>query len=54
MSICTLDIKQQRVRTEVDGLLETRFSKETCSIADTATGRNELSSTTMNCIGVKL
>ena len=40
--------------TEEDGLLEPRLGKEASSIRSTTHSRNDLSSSTVNCISVQL
>jgi hypothetical protein len=42
------------VRTEVDGLLQTRCGKQASSVASATTGGNDLSSSSMDGIGMKL
>lgn len=39
---------------KVDWLLKTRSCQQASSVADTTAGRNDLTSTTVNCISVKL
>ncbi len=41
-------------RTEVDGLLESRLGEQARGVRDTTAGRDDLSSTTVNRIGVEL
>ena len=43
-----------RVHTEIDGLLKSRLREQAGSVADTTTRRNDLSSTTVNGVGVQL
>ena len=44
----------EREHTEVDGLLETRRCEQACGVADTAGRGDDLSSSTVDSIGVQL
>jgi hypothetical protein len=49
-----VDVRKMAVLTEVDGFLQTRHGKQASSVASATTCGNDLSSSTMDGIGMKL